>query len=1113
MSSSKTSPELVSGCSNFKTASLLIHLALFFFSSVTLAQQEGNIWYFGANAGLDFNITLNNINGDPVALTDGALFTIEGCSSVSDSIGNLLFYTDGRRVWNKNHAQMPNGFGLKGHESSTQSALIVKQPGNNNIYYIFTTPAQVMLYNNWGFHYSIVDISLEGGLGNVTIKNILLHHPITEKVTAVRHQNGCDIWVITHEYGTNQFRSYLVTGAGIMPPVLSFTGSIHTFDTDLPPFGPRHLSALGQLKTSPDGTKLALAIFEDKKVEVFDFDNQTGIVLNPVSIQQAGSYGVEFSPDGTKLYGSTLGLKEIFQYDLLAGSPIDIINSATLVGSSVAALASLQLAPDGKIYCGMYMSGKLSVINDPNASGIACNFIDAAVDLGGKVGTGGLPNIMQSHLYYQFTFEKNCMGEATLFYITDASNADSVHWDFDDPLSGHLNTSTDLNPTHTFSAPGLYKVKLTKYALCGSTVFYRKVIIFNEIPPVDLGNDTLLCLGQSLKLNATIAGGNSYLWNDGSTTNTFTVSSPGIYWVEVAHACGSDKDTVTVLPNIISVATDSTPATCFGKADGTATVYVSGSYPGYTCLWNDPDAQNAATAIGLAAGTYNVTITDATGCAKDTTITVSQPPAIIINTGAIHAICNGGDDGEATVNVSGGNPAYTYLWNDLNSQQTATATGLHAGVYNVRITDAAGCIKDTIVSVSEPPALAITPNIIPVRCKGEDNGSAIVSVDGGTAPYFYTWSPLVSSNDTARNLSPGNYTLIVNDDNNCKDSVIITINEPDPLTLEISGEDTICEGESTTLSAIAQGGTAPYTYNWASLSLSDSSILVSPSAPTAYTVTVHDINDCATDHSITVNIKPLPVVTFATDLDSGCAPHCVTFNNTTPDVSAITWEFGDGQFDSDPDAYHCYLEAGNYNIALTVTGNNGCTNSLSIPDLIKVFPNPVAGFTMTPPNSAPVASHVLFNDQSTGAIHWFWKFGDFLNKTSTLKNPTFAYTELGSYTISLIVTGNKGCADTISHTIVIEPLFTLYIPNAFTPDSDGLNDFFVVQGAEFDSFEMEIYNRWGERIYHTTEIDRPWDGRVKDGNEIQEGVYVYKIWVKDFKGEIHYYVGNVALLK
>ena len=326
--------------SKIKYCIVLINVLLI--SPELVAQKEGNIWYFGNKAGLDFN------SGTPVALLNGTLSTREGCSAISDNVGNLLFYTDGDTVWNANHIPMPNGFGLMGHPSSTQTALIVQKPNSMNDYYIFTTPSQVSEDGNWGFRYSIVDMTLDGGLGDIANKNVLLHDSVTEKLTAVRHANGCDVWVITHEWDSDRFLVYLVDESSINPaPVISNIGVIYTGASN---------RAIGQLKASPDGSKLALAVTNINQFQLFDFDNVTGLVSNPVTFTPPSfsgeySYGVEFSPDGTKLYGSTGQLPGIYQWNLLAGSSTDIINSETLIGGSDpnSFMGALQLGPDGKI--------------------------------------------------------------------------------------------------------------------------------------------------------------------------------------------------------------------------------------------------------------------------------------------------------------------------------------------------------------------------------------------------------------------------------------------------------------------------------------------------------------------------------------------------------------------------------------------------------------------------------------------------------------------------------------------------------------------------------------------------------------------------------------------
>ena len=544
------------------------------------------------------------------------------------------------------------------------------------------------------------------------------------------------------------------------------------------------------------------------------------------------------------------------------------------------------------------------------------------------------------------------MGDSIFFSVTDPDNLDSVSWDFGDPGSGAYNTSTDLNPYHTYSLPGTYNVQLTKYGSCELT-FARTVIIY-DIPQIDLGKDTSICQGNTLILNAQTPAA-TYLWQDGSVKSSFTLSSAGTYWVEVTNACGPSKDTITVSTYALAVATDSMHVTCFG-----------------------------------------------------------------------------GNDGSAVVNASGGFPPYTYLWNDPGAQQTATATALLAGTYQVTITDSRACETNVIVNISQPSALVINAEVIPVKCFGGNDGSAMVIASGGTAPYTYAWSPAVSTKDTAINLSAASYTAVISDANNCSGSIVVTISQPDSLTLEVTGGST-CQGQNAILTASAAGGTPPYIYNWNPGAMQGASVNVSPSDTITYTVEVEDANKC-----------------------------------TAPAQSATLY----------------------------------------------VFPAPLADFTMTPPHSAPVSSPVAFNDHSTGADYWLWNFGDIINSGSAEQEPSFTYTELGSYTITLIVSTHEGCSDTVSHTMIIDPDFSIYIPNTFTPDSDGLNDSFAPKGLEFESFEMEIYNRWGEKIYHTTDIDKPWDGRKEGRSEISKpDVYEYKIRVMDFKNQILYYLGNVTLIK
>ena len=258
---------------------ILIYLSCFFiYSTSVFAQKEANHWHFGTNANINFN-------GNTVTslMNNCAINTIEGCASISNSNGDLLFYTDGTYVVNKNNFSMPNGTGLLGSMTTTQSALIVPDPGNSQKYYLFTAPAQAGYYSfatNPSISYSVVDMNLAGGLGDVVLKNQTLLSPACEKLTAIKHCNQIDYWVIVHEWNTDAFYSYLISGTGISAPVISHIGIVNM---DYLGTG-TNLETIGYLKASPNGKKIATATYATSKVEIFDFDGQTGLLSNPLTL-------------------------------------------------------------------------------------------------------------------------------------------------------------------------------------------------------------------------------------------------------------------------------------------------------------------------------------------------------------------------------------------------------------------------------------------------------------------------------------------------------------------------------------------------------------------------------------------------------------------------------------------------------------------------------------------------------------------------------------------------------------------------------------------------------------------------------------------------------------
>ena len=435
----------------------------------TNAQLEASIWYFGDKAGLDFR------SGTPVALDDGELSTYEGCATISDPLGNLLFYTDGVEVWNRNHQLMPNGTGLYGFSSSTQSAIIIPNPADPNIYYIFTCQISA------GINYSVVDLSLDGGLGDVTIKNVRLLTNSTEKLTAVEHANGTDIWVIGHGWRNARYLAYRVTAAGVnVSPVTSDVG----IDLSI---GRSADDAIGYLKASPDGTKLAVC-HRNLGAELLDFDSATGIVSNPILLSSQDNYGVEFSPSGEVLY-MTVVFGGILQYDL---NSADIPASALDISGSIWGSGGLQLAIDGKIYSTIYDRTSLSVINNPDVVGPGCNYEFGTIDLGNNVSYLGLPPFIQSYFYVSGIQANNlCLGDSTEFSIQSNEPIVSILWDF-----GDGNTSTVENPTHIYAAAGTYMVRADVTVASGTQTETREIVI-SEVPVANAISNIEQCHSES----------------------------------------------------------------------------------------------------------------------------------------------------------------------------------------------------------------------------------------------------------------------------------------------------------------------------------------------------------------------------------------------------------------------------------------------------------------------------------------------------------------------------------------------------------------------------------------------------------------------------------------
>jgi hypothetical protein len=512
-----------------------ITILLIIMSLVTNAQDWKRTmnWYFGDKAGLSF------ATNPPTPLLDGAMGAIEGCAVISDTNGNLLFYTNGNSVWNRNHQLMPNGNGLLGHGSSTQAALIVPQPGNDSLFFIFTT-AQTGQPN--GLRFSITNMNREDGLGDITVKNILLQTPVCEKLTATKHANGKDYWVLIHGFGNDLFYAYLVSADGIVDcPVVSKIGSVHT-NNDL-------TNAIGTMNFSSDGRKIAVCQYDLNRVELFDFDASVGTLSN---FKYAGGvtlpYSMMFSLNNKYIYVSSR-LNFIYQYNILLPDALSISNSRFLLYNPPNTIHSyytaLQIATDNRIYTAMVDSNFIGVINYPDSSGNSSGFEEVGVNISPKISKYGLPNFVSSYFYRppaNYEYNLNCENNTVIFNGIDTIGAAQYQWNIT-----KTNTQTySGNPlVYTFSDTGEYTVELL--AIIGNdTARHSKQIFLNPIFSLELGSDTTLCAGQTLQLDAG-ASQHCYLWNDGSKGSTLTVDTAGLYFVKVvSNGLCTHHDTIRV---------------------------------------------------------------------------------------------------------------------------------------------------------------------------------------------------------------------------------------------------------------------------------------------------------------------------------------------------------------------------------------------------------------------------------------------------------------------------------------------------------------------------------------------------------------------------------------
>jgi gliding motility-associated-like protein len=461
------------------------------------AQGETNNWYFGDNSGMHFNALT------PQA-TFGQLQANQGSASMSDTAGNLLFYTDGHMVYNKQHQIMVNGLPISDGVESSQPAVIIPKPGVPDHYYIFsnTFGFTLNLEPITIFSYSEVDMTLDSGNGAVISHHNLISNNTNCRLSAVKNRAGNGYWVGIVDLASAKFKIYSVTTSGISTvPVESNTISPSTVSMG---------GFQGCMKFSPDGTKLLLADYYSG-TSLYDFDNLTGVVSNPRVVNNLfSSYGVEFSPSSNIAYASTLyDYKGLYQYDLTAAD-IPASQKTITIGNSLYEanpMGQLQLASNGKIYFANFHSFAIGEVNDPDLLGAECNYDPYAVPMFASRPKFGLPNFVQSYFNNLITAQKYCSGSTTRFTLANPQDVVSVVWDFGDGSP----TQSGLTVVHNYPAIGDYVATAT-ITLNSGIITKQKLIkivsqpvIANSIPDQKICGQNSMYYDLS-QHNATLLG-------------------------------------------------------------------------------------------------------------------------------------------------------------------------------------------------------------------------------------------------------------------------------------------------------------------------------------------------------------------------------------------------------------------------------------------------------------------------------------------------------------------------------------------------------------------------------------------------------------------------------
>jgi gliding motility-associated-like protein len=1108
------------------------------FSWLGFTQAEASHWYFGNGAGLIFDISAGTVT--PTADAASTINTNEGCSSISDVNGNLLFYTDGRNVWDKNHNIMPNadyasGTGLYGDPSSTSSGLIVPKPGNPNQYYIFTVdephhqnayafpnqgpanesgnpvnfysdsnggvPEADDGYNN-GFAYSLVDLTLNGGNGDVFFseKNVQLttydptdqaqdSYKCSEKITAVEHADGQSYWVLTHF--RDKFYAFRVDNSGVdTNPVVSTAGPLITEQ------GYRR-NAIGYMKASPDGSKIAICHRQNGNTQgsnsnntgsvwLYNFDNSTGLIsaTNAVNLYpNSGPYGVEFSPDSSKVY--VTANNSVVQFDISNPAPASTL---TTVYNGFNFIGAIQLGPDGKIYVANSANPQtLDVINSPDDLGIACDYdINGQALATGTFSNIGLPPFIQSFFLASIVVENSCEGQDSQFNINTSQAYDSIAWDFGDGTG----TSDLENPIYNYATAGVYTVTAEITIGTEVNIFTQEITISNT-PTANAVDDLLECDDDDdgvLSFDF-IDIQNQLIGTQDPTA--FTVS----YHTSLAEAENGDNpldipyQNTAATEEIFIRIENNTNTNCFDTTSFNLTVFD-------TPLANTVDTVEVCDTLDDgddANGQIEITLTD-----FDATVLGTQDNSLFDI--SYHLSQDDADSNSNPIPSPYYNTtAFSYqvfvrIENNLNTNCYDTSN------FTVNVNPVPIALNTTLIQCDED---GINDGLTTFNLS-EANAELTNGVAGLSTKFFLS---LIDAENSAGEISAFPFTntqnpqivyaQVINDITGCFDisqiSLEVSLTSGTDAVLASCDDDgvedgfyvfTLSDATSTILSGLPSDYNLVYYETYDDALVEQNPLSNTFTNTSAYNQTIYarieNNNQCYGVNSLELVVYELPQL-----LDDDQTFFCIDSNSdpVTLDSGIIgnpndySFQWSSGQDTAEIEI----IQGGTYTV--TVTNINNCSQSKSI----TVVNSNIATIDQVIVNDVSTNNTVTVLASGEGDYEYALddEFGPYQDST------TFFNVSPGFHTV--YVRDKNGCG------IASQLISVIGFPNFFTPNDDGYNDTWHVYGIntpEQAGSEIYIFDRYGKLIKQLLYNSEGWDGTY-NGNRMPTSDYWFYIKLSD----------------